>query len=160
MNRTVCIAFFLALSNASAHAQTKEQWIELGTRIHGGFGALIPIGIRIGLDAKERLKLEPRGFTVTFHTGKHSPCPCIADGVMIATGASPGQGTLQIAPEKAPSGSFALIIVRNEKTGQTIHYNVPSAISPKVIEWNKTLDPSGRYDAAMNAQGLFEVNPL
>jgi hypothetical protein len=30
---------------------------------------------------------------------------------------------------------------------------------PKVIEWNRTLDPAQRFDAAMKAQGLFEVTP-
>jgi hypothetical protein len=28
---------------------------------------------------------------------------------------------------------------------------------PKVIEWNKTLDAAGRFDAAMKAEGLFEI---
>src|SRR5438094_8379832 len=82
-----------------AQAETPAQWIELGARVHGAFGAFIPIGIRIGLDAKERIKA-PRGLTVTYYTGEKAPCPCIADGVMLATGASPGQGTLVIAPDK------------------------------------------------------------
>jgi hypothetical protein len=77
-------------------------WIDLGARVHGGFGAFIPIGIRIGLDAKERIKAEPRGLVVTYYTGEKAPCPCIADGVMLATGASPGQGTLLISSEKTP----------------------------------------------------------
>jgi hypothetical protein len=25
------------------------------------------------------------------------------------------------------------------------------------MEWNKTVDPAGRFDAAMNAQALFDV---
>jgi hypothetical protein len=158
MIRTVPLAVILALWGADAHAQTKEQWIELGTRIHGGFGALIPIGIRIGLDANERLKLEPRGFTVTFYTGQNAPCPCIADGVMIATGASPGQGTLHIAPEKASAGLFASIVIRNSRTGEAARYNIPGEVGLKVIEWNRSLDPSGRFDAAMNADGVFQVN--
>ena len=35
----------------SAHAETKQEWITLGARVHGGFGPFIPVGIRIGLDA-------------------------------------------------------------------------------------------------------------
>ena len=61
----------------------------------GCFGAFIPIGIRIGLDAKERIKAEARG---------QAPCPSIADGVMLATNASPGQGTLVINRPGAASG--------------------------------------------------------
>jgi hypothetical protein len=49
------VAFVLALLGSTARAETPEEWIQLGTRIHGGFGAFIPIGIRIGLDARERL---------------------------------------------------------------------------------------------------------
>ena len=101
-----------------ARAETPAQWIELGTRVHGGFGAFIPIGIRIGLDAKERIKAEPRGLSVTYYTGEKAPCPCIADGVMLATNTSPGQDTLLIAPEKAPAGMLAVVVVRNRKTGE------------------------------------------
>jgi FmdE, Molybdenum formylmethanofuran dehydrogenase operon len=87
----------LILLSLPAQAETPAQWIELGARVHGGFGAFIPIGIRIGLDAKERIKADPRGLAVTYYTGEKAPCPCIADGVMLATNASPGQGTLLIA---------------------------------------------------------------
>jgi formylmethanofuran dehydrogenase subunit E len=142
-----------------AQAETPAQWIELGARVHGGFGAFIPIGIRIGLDAKERIKAEPRGFAVTYYTGEKAPCPCMADGVMLATNASPGQGTLMIAPEKAPAGLLAVIVVRNRKTGEGFRYTVADDWLPKVIEWNRTLDPAPRFDAAMKAQGLFEVAP-
>ena len=86
--------------------------------MHGAFGAFIPVGIRIGLDALARLKAEPRGVSVVYYNGDKPPCPCVADGVMIATQASPGQGTLQIAPEKAPAGFMAVIVIRNRKTGE------------------------------------------
>src|SRR5215471_11525941 len=90
------------------------------------------------------------------YTGERAPCPCIADGVMLATNASPGQGTLVIAPEKAPAGMLAVVVVRNRKTGEGFRYTVADTWLPKVIEWNKTLDPAGRFDAAMKAEGLFE----
>src|SRR6478735_5256923 len=47
----------------SAHTETPEEWITLGTRVHGGFGAFIPLGIRIGLDAVQRLNAKPRELT-------------------------------------------------------------------------------------------------
>lgn len=144
---------------APAHAQTKQEWIELGTRIHGGFGVLVPIGIRIGLDAKQRLKPEHRGLSVTYHTGERAPCPCIADGIMIATNASPGQGTLQISPDKAPDGLYAMIVIQNRKTGQAIRYTISGEWGPKIVEWNRTLDPAGRYDTAMSTPDLFRVSP-
>jgi formylmethanofuran dehydrogenase subunit E len=90
----------------------------------------------------------------------NAPCTCIADGVGIATVASVGQRTLQIAPEKAPSGTLAVIIVRNKQTGEAIKYTVADSWLPKLAEWNRTLDPQGRYDQVMKADGLFEVMPI
>jgi hypothetical protein len=31
-----------------SRSEPREQWIELGARVHGGFGAFIPVGIRTG----------------------------------------------------------------------------------------------------------------
>ena len=109
---------------AHAHAETKQEWITLGTRIHGAFGPFIPVGIRIGLDALDKLKAEPRGLTVTYYNGSKPPCPCVADGVMIATQASPGQGTLQISADKAPDGMMAVIVIKNRKTGDGLRYTI------------------------------------
>jgi formylmethanofuran dehydrogenase subunit E len=160
MSVRVAICSVIILLNFSARAETPTQWIELGARVHGAFGAFIPVGIRIGLDAKERIKADPRGLTVTYYTGEKAPCPCIADGVMLATNASPGQGTLVIAPEKAPAGMLAVVVVRNRKTGEGFRYTVADAWLSKVLDWNKTFDPAGRFDAAMKAEGLFEVAPV
>jgi formylmethanofuran dehydrogenase subunit E len=162
MSLKSCAAFAIicAVSAASpGHAETPEDWIKLGARVHGGFGAFIPAGIRIGLDALERLKAEPRGVTVTFYSGEKSPCPCIADGVMLATQASPGQGTLQVAAEKAPAGLLALVVVRDKKSGAGLRYTIAEQWMAKIVDWNKNLDPAGRYQAAMAAPGLFEVGP-
>jgi len=155
----LALTLLAATAIANARAETQEDWIALGTRIHGGFGPFIPMGIRIGLDAKEKLKADPRGLTVLFYTGEKSPCPCIADGIMLATGASPGQGTLQIAAEKAPAGLLAVAIIRNRKTGEGLKYTVADKWMPKVGEWIKTLDPAGRYEAVMKAEDLFQVSP-
>jgi formylmethanofuran dehydrogenase subunit E len=158
--RAAIAALTLGLLLATtARAETPEEWIKLGARVHGGFGAFLPIGIRIGLDALARLKAEPRSVTVMFHGGEKAPCPCIADGVMLATQSSPGQGTLQVAAEKAPSGILALVVVRDRKGGAPLRYTVKDEWLPKIIDWNRTLDPAGRYQAAMAADGLFEVAP-
>ena len=86
MVRTKLSAALILLS-LPVQAETPTEWIELGARVHGAFGAFIPLGIRIGLDTKERIKAEPCGLTVTYYTGEKAPCPCIADGVMLATNA-------------------------------------------------------------------------
>jgi formylmethanofuran dehydrogenase subunit E len=154
LRTTIAVLSSCAVLSTAARSETREQWIELGARVHGAFGAFIPVGIRIGLDARERLKADPRGLAVVYTNGEKPPCPCIADGVMLATGASPGQGTLQITPDKAPPGTMAVIIIRNRKTGEGLKYTVADAWLPKILGWNKS-EPAGRYDAAMAAEDLF-----
>jgi hypothetical protein len=75
-----------------AHTETPEQWVTLLTRVHGGFGSFLPVGIRIGEDAMKRLGTKPRELDVTFYQGEGTPCPCAADGVSLAVYASAGQG--------------------------------------------------------------------
>ena len=160
MNKIGHTLLVLTLSiPATGHAETKEEWIAVGARVHGAFGPFIPVGIRIGLDATEKLKAEPRGLSVVYYNGTKPPCPCVADGVMIATQASPGQGTLQISRDKAPDGAMAVIIIKNRKTGEGLRYTIADEWLPKILGWIKS-DPSARYDAAMAAEGLYQVEPV
>jgi len=154
--KAVMLALALLASGAVARAETPDEWIALGTRVHGFFGGFIPAGIRIGLDALDRLNAKPRELSVLYYQGAKAPCPCIVDGVMLAVGASPGQGTVKIAEEKAPAGDLAAIVVTVRQTGQSVRYVVADAWLPKMLAWNKD-DPPKRYQEAMNAQGLFTV---
>ena len=165
MKPLACAALALFLISGAARAQappapptspTPQEWVQLGTRVHGFFGGFIPAGIRIGLDARERLKAEPRGLAVTYWQGAKAPCPCIADGIMLGTQASPGQGTLTVMPEKAPPGLLAVIVLRNRKTGEALRYTVADEWLPKMLAWNQ-LAPEQRLAEAMQAEGLFGV---
>ena len=60
--RHTLLALSLSLPTM-AHAETRDEWIALGARIHGAFGPFIPVGIRIGLDAVDKLKPGPRDLT-------------------------------------------------------------------------------------------------
>lgn len=151
------IAVSVVVGSLPVQAQTPEEWIALGRRVHGGFGTHIPTGIRIGLDAVKRLNAAPRELTVTFYDSEKAPCACIADGIMIATTASPGQRTLVIAAEKAPAGAMAMAVIRHRKTGAALRYTVSDTWLLKLAQWNRTLDERGRYDEVMKAEGLFEV---
>lgn len=53
-----------------------------------------------------------------------------------------------------------MITVRNRKTGQGIRYTISDEWAARIIEWNRTLDPRGRYEAAVKAEGLFTVQPI
>jgi formylmethanofuran dehydrogenase subunit E len=163
MMRLLLIVFaLLAMGNGIAtpvRAETPEEWVALGARVHGGFGSFLPVGIRIGLDSLQRLDAKPRAVTVTYYDSDKAPCACVADGVAIATVASVGQRTLAIASEKAPPGAMAAIVIRNKQSGAAVKYTVSESWVSKLIDLNKALDARGRYDAVMNADGLFEVSP-
>lgn len=155
----IIIAAIAATSALSAAAQqTPEEWITLGRRVHGGFGTFIPVGIRIGQDAMKRLEADPRDLTVTYYDSDKAPCACVADGIMIATNASPGQRSLAISPDKAPEGVMAMAVIRHKRTGKAVRYTVADKWLLQLAQWNKTLDERGRYDEVMKADGLFEVN--
>jgi formylmethanofuran dehydrogenase subunit E len=163
MNRLLsraAIATLIMLSHAAApaRAETPEEWVQLGTRIHGFFGGFIPAGIRIGLDAEARLHAQRRELAILYYSGDKAPCACVVDGVMLATQASPGQGTVEIAPEKAPPGMLAVIVIRHRKTNAALRYAIADEALPTLLGWNK-LAPLERYDAAMQAPSLFTVEP-
>lgn len=155
----IFVILLAATISSTARAETKDEWIALGAQIHGAFGPFIPVGIRIGLDAVDRLKTDGRGLTVIYHHGVKPPCPCVADGVMIATRTSPGQGSMQMSPSQAPDGMMAMIVISNRHTGKVLRYTIADHWLPKILGWRSS-DPSARYDAAMSAEGLFEVEPM
>jgi formylmethanofuran dehydrogenase subunit E len=114
------IVVLAILSAFPARSETPEEWIALGSRVHGGFGSFIPLGIKIGMDAVKRLNAKPRELTVVYYDSDGSPCACFADGIAIATFASVGQRTLTVAPEKAPVGDAAVIIIRPRQGGPVL----------------------------------------
>ena len=152
------IAVALLLLVSAARAETPEEWVQLGTRVHGFFGGFIPVGIRIGLDAKTRLHAADRELAIVYYQGEKAPCPCVVDGVMLATQASPGQGTVQVSGDRAPAGLMAVVIIRDRKTGAGLRYTIADQWLPKMLAWNK-LPPIERFNEAMKAPGLFDVEP-
>jgi hypothetical protein len=156
----VLVALTLLLFSPSARAETPEEWVKLGARVHGGFGSFIPVGIKIGEDAMKRLNAKPRELAVTYYSGEGVPCPCSVDGVMLALSASPGQGSVQVAAEKSPPGTFAVVVIRPRKGGEGMKYTVPMSLMPKLGDINKTIqDPLARHNAVMALGDFFTVEP-
>ncbi|MBF2028221.1 MAG: thioesterase [Oscillatoriales cyanobacterium C42_A2020_001] len=142
--------------------ETPDQWVELGRRVHGGFGSYIALGIRIGLDAMQRLNATPRTLDVTYYSGAISPCPCVIDGIMIATTSTPGQNLLRVATTSSPEGTFGVAEVRDPKTGKMLRYSIPAAAKAQLDAWNQNTTGQQRYDAVMNAPDttLFSVEVI
>ena len=151
------IGFFLFALSAPARAETPEEWIEISRHVHGDFGTLIAVGLRIGLDALYRLEAKPGEVNVTYIDGATAPCPCVADGIMIATRATPGHGTMQVALVHPRPGLVGVAIVSRGIGGKTLRYEIPDRLLPVLLERNKTLDRRGRYDSVMKLPDLYTV---
>jgi formylmethanofuran dehydrogenase subunit E len=122
---------------AETPSDERDLWISLGARIHGGFGSLIALGIRIGENARQELKAAPRELDVTYYSGAAAPCPCVADGVMIATYASPGQRSLRVSDTPAAEGQFGRVVITHKPSKRTLEYIIPQASAPPILAANR-----------------------
>ena len=156
VGRSVLIVGLLLLSH-QVNAETPDEWIALGARVHSGFGALVAVGVKIGLDAVKRLNAGPGDLKVTYYDGDKSPCACAADGIAIATYSSVGQRNLIISPKQAPNEAIAVAVIR-PPNGARLRIHNPCPLA-NLRTFNKDLTPREVYDAVMAASGLFEVEP-
>lgn len=53
---------------------------------------------------------------------------------------------------------IAVIVITNKKAGEALRYSITDEWPSKILAWLKS-DPPARYDAAMSAEGLFQVEP-
>ncbi len=154
----VAVSMLLSLNAAKAHDDPldklppaeRDAWIAMGSRVHGGFGSLIALGIRIGHDALHALNAKPRDVDVTYYSAAQAPCPCVVDGILVATSASPGQQSLRVASEPAGSGEFGRAVIRHKTTGATVEYSIPMSAGPLFRDLNK-LPVIARWDGIMKA---------
>lgn len=146
-------------SSAPSAAETPGEWVTLGQRIHGEFGSLIALGIRIGTDATQRVEARGRALDVTYQDGPAAPCTCVADGVMLATGTSPGQDTLHIAGATSDRSVFGTVIVTDKKRHRMLRYTIPASAAPIMDRVNAAGEGRARYDAVMAvpAHQLFHI---
>jgi hypothetical protein len=131
-------------------ASNRDYFIQLGEAVHGGFGPLIALGIRIGDDALKTLGAGPRQVDVTYFAGPAAPCPCVADGIMLVTASSPGQGTLRVSPEKAAEDQHGRVVVRHRTSGRAAEYVIPASIDALLKDATKG-GPERRWSAVMDA---------
>jgi hypothetical protein len=80
---------------------------------------------------------------------------------MLAVSASPGQGSVEVAAEKSPPGTFAVVVIRPRKGGDGLKYTVPMSHMAKLGEINRTIqDPLQRYAAVTAIADLYSVEPV
>jgi hypothetical protein len=128
----------------------RDYFIQLGEAVHGGFGPLIALGIRIGDDAMKTLGAGPRQVDITYFAGPSAPCPCAADGIMLVTASSPGQGTLRVAAEPAGAAEHGRVRIVHKRTGRALEYVIPASIDALVKDASKG-GPERRWSVIMDA---------
>jgi len=128
----------------------RDYYIEMGEAVHGAFGPLIALGIRLGDDALKTLGASPRGVDVTYFAGKDAPCACAVDGIMLVTTASPGQGTLRVAAEPAAEGQHARVVIRHRRSGRAVEYVILDGVAALAAEASKGA-PEKRWTVMMDA---------
>jgi formylmethanofuran dehydrogenase subunit E len=157
--RQILLVAVLALTTQAARAQSPEQWVEWGDRVHGGFGSLIALGIRVGLDAMQRLGVDRRELSVHYTDGPQSPCPCVLDGIAIAVSASLGQRTLSLDTERTASVLLARVTFTHKQSGRKLTYELPQTVLPVMQTINRDEKGVGRFEAVMKLApaSLFRV---
>jgi formylmethanofuran dehydrogenase subunit E len=140
--------------------ETPEQWVALGERIHGGFGSLIALGIRIGLDATQRLGSQGRALDVVYRNGPVAPCSCTVDGIMLATRTSPGQGSLHVGAPISNAALFGSVAITDTVRHKTLRYAIPASVGQLMERINGLGKARQRYDAvmALPERRLFSVS--
>jgi FmdE, Molybdenum formylmethanofuran dehydrogenase operon len=152
-------AGLLAAAPAHAHPHSpsgdtsrdnRDHFIQLGEAVHGGFGPLIALGIRLGDDVLKTLGVGPRTVDVTYYSGKAAPCPCAVDGIMLVTTASPGQGTLRVSDEAAAEGQYGRVVFRHIRSGRAVEYIIPDSVAA-LVKSAVGGDPGKRWSVMMEA---------
>lgn len=132
-----------AASRPPLPGEAADDWVALGTRLHGGFGSYIALGVHIGLDARQHLAAALRALDVTVQIGPDAPCPCIADGLQLSTGATPGRGSLRVLSGRAADSAFAVVTVTDRASGRVLEYTIPASARARLDAWN-ALAPAER----------------
>jgi hypothetical protein len=155
---TVLLCGGLYIKPLPAQAETPQEWVALGQRVHGAFGSYVALGIRIGLDALRRLHARRTEVEVTYQSGPKAPCPCVADGIMLATIATPGRGTLHVLSARADQPVFGIATITDIRTAQMLRYVIPASAQAFLDRCNQ-YSPLKRYWAVMkaNPSSLYQV---
>ena len=122
--------------------------------LHRHLGAYSIIGVKMGLRAAELLNAPPSSMQVVSYTPKRPPVSCLNDGVIVATGATPGRGLFKQGPtHKGPprvkftfNGRSVTLALK-----QRYHDQVVKALSS--LRRRYTLS-DGRYWKGVRSKGL------
>lgn len=72
----------------------------LMNELHEHLGAYSVIGVKMGLRAAELLNAPTHGMKIVSHAPERPPVSCVNDGLIVATGSTPGRGLFEHQPDE------------------------------------------------------------
>lgn len=95
-----------------------KEYLELGLKFHGHKCPAMPMGLRVGAAAMNKLGIERTGdgeWLALVEIGENHCATCFADGVQVITGCTLGKGNIK----KLGYGKWGLILI-NKKTQKAV----------------------------------------
>jgi inosine-uridine nucleoside N-ribohydrolase len=98
----------------------RREWFAqlLMNELHQHLGAYSVIGVKMGLRAAEVLNAPQHGMTVVSHVEPTPPVSCLIDGIIVATGCTPGRALFNQG--KADAGRVAAAFTYNGRTATLV----------------------------------------
>lgn len=93
--------------------------------LHDHLGAYSIIGVKMGLRAAELLNAPPHSLQVVSYSPSNPPVSCLNDGLIVATGATPGRALFRHEPQTA--GPLRAMFVYNGR-------RITLALKPEYVE--------------------------
>lgn len=149
-----------------------DEWFAqlLLNELHEHLGAYSIIGVKMGLRAAELLNAPPHSMTVTSSAPPTQPVSCLNDGLLVATGSTPGRGLFRHVP--GPPGTVEAAF---EFNGRTITLRLKDEYRARIrqaihgILDHYTLEDDGYWNGVRalgldiwqdwHRRDLFEVTP-
>ncbi len=95
-----------------------EEWLEFGQKFHGHKCPAMPMGLRVGAAAMNKLGVNRTGdgdIIAILDLGENHCATCYADGIQVITGCTYGKGNIK----KTHKGKWALTLIE-KKTGRAV----------------------------------------
>lgn len=158
-------------STIQAFGLTEWKAIAMTNEIHGHTGIYSIIGAKMGIRAMEYFNVGVNNVFITSFAGKKPPLSCFNDGLQISTGATIGQGLINISDSisNIPSAIF-------EFNNQKIHISVKEKIAKQMRKeikfgiqnyglltakyWQYIEELAIKYWSGFNRSKIFEIKEI
>jgi len=122
---------------------------------HGHLGPYVALGLRMGLLARRRMTFGDHfAASVQAFTGGKPPRSCLVDGLQVATGATLGKGTIEVAP--LDEGPVRARVTTDEGTLEIRLSETAQRLCAEVTSRHDA-EHAGEHALEMADEALFEV---